>query len=303
MLAAVALAVLSFLIAAPVMLLLLVAWAAVLAVAGAGLLGATGGIEPRAVDAGIDITRAALSFTSGMALAGKLVEIWRRRSSAVARAWVPRAPWLLRHPFVGLGCVVLSVNLVLLPLAYAGVIAVPSPIRGAGVIGGAALLVLLVAGAVLAAWWRATRALWACARRSAFAAGVMTACGLVVALGACAVASAVAGSSSRSCAEKGADEGLSRGDRDRPPQQLRARSGEQPAPAFPARPTAAGRCGRRPARSGQGRGDQDETFTQAGRVLTRFHQAATFGRSLMRSSTFVIARHCMYGIHEMSASE
>ncbi|XXX72176.1 hypothetical protein WMF30_31470 [Sorangium sp. So ce134] len=192
-LAAVALAALSCLIAAPVMLLLLVAWAAVVAVAVAGLLGATGGIEPRDVEAAFDLTRVALAFASGMALAGRLVEIWRRRSSAVARASVPRAPWLVRHPFVGLGCALLSVDIVVLPLAYAGVLAVPSPIRAAGVIGGAALLVILAACAVLGAWWRATRALWAGARRSSFAAGVVTACGLVAALGACAAASAVAG--------------------------------------------------------------------------------------------------------------
>ncbi|WP_437573273.1 hypothetical protein [Sorangium sp. So ce887] len=194
-LAAIALAVLSFLIAAPVTLLLLVLWAAVVAVAGAGLLDATGGMDPRAVDAAIDLTHVTLAFTSGMAFAGKLVEIWLRRSSAVARAWLPRAPWLFRHPFVGLGCVLLSVDLVLLPLAYAGVITAPSPIRGAGVIGGAALLVILAACALFRAWWRTTRALWARARRSSFVAGVVTACGIIVALGACALASAVAGSS------------------------------------------------------------------------------------------------------------
>lgn len=196
MLAAIAIAVLLVLIAAPVTLVLLVLWAAVLAVAGAGLLDATGGIEPRALDAAIDLTRVALAFTCGIAFAGKLIEIWQRRSSAVARALVPRAPWLFRHPFVGLGCVLLSVDLVLLPLAYASVIVAPSSIRGAGVIGGAALLVILAACALVRAWARATRALWAGARRSSFVAGVVTACGLVVASGAFALASAVAGSSS-----------------------------------------------------------------------------------------------------------
>ncbi|WP_437595546.1 hypothetical protein [Sorangium sp. So ce590] len=196
MLAAIALAILSFLFAGPITLFLLVLWAAVLAVASAGLLEATGGIEPQAVDAAIDLTRMALAFTSGIAFASKLFEIWQRRSSAVARGWVLRVPWPFRYPFVGLGCLLLSVDVVLLPLAYAGVITAPSPICGAGVIGAAALLVLLAACALFRAWWRATRALWACARRSSFVAGVVTACGLVVALGACALASAVAGSSS-----------------------------------------------------------------------------------------------------------
>lgn len=57
------------------------------------------------------------------------------------------------------------------------------------------------------------------------------------------------------------------------------------------------------APSGQAGRRQDDTFTQAGRALIRFHHAATFGRSVMRSPTFDTTRHWRYGIHAMSASE
>lgn len=195
-LAAIALAVLSLLIAAPLALLLLVLWAGVLLVATAGLLDATGGMDPRAFDAVLDLTGVVIAFASGMAFAGKLVEIGQRRSSAVARTSAPCAPWLFRHPFVGLGCALLIVDLVLLPLAYAGVITAPSSIRGAGVIGGAALLLILAACALFGAWWRATRALWAAARRSPFFAGAVTACGLVTVVSAYFLATAALGLSS-----------------------------------------------------------------------------------------------------------
>jgi amino acid permease len=91
---------------------------------------------------------------------------------------------------------VLIVDLILLPLAYAGVVEAPSAIRGAGVLGGAALLLILAACALFGAWWRATRALWAGARRSPFFAGAVTACGLVAALGAYFLASVALGLSS-----------------------------------------------------------------------------------------------------------
>ncbi|WP_433926245.1 hypothetical protein AB3662_25290 [Sorangium cellulosum] len=196
MLAAIALAALSLLIAAPLALLLLVLWAAVLVVASAGLLEATGGMDPRAFDAVLDLTGVVIAFASGMAFTGKLVEIGQRRSSAVARTSAPCAPWLFRHPFMGLGCALLIVDLVLLPLAYAGIITAPSSIRGAGVIGGAALLLILAACALLGAWWRAMRALWAGARRSPFFAGAVTACGLVAVVSAYFLASAALGLSS-----------------------------------------------------------------------------------------------------------
>ncbi|WP_437629648.1 hypothetical protein [Sorangium sp. So ce854] len=189
-LAAIALAALSLLIAAPIALLLLALWAAVLLVASAGLLEATGGMDLRAFDAVGALTGAGIAFASGMAFAGKLVESGRRRSSAVARAPAPCAPWILRHPFVSLACAVLIVDLILLPLAYAGVVEAPSAIRGAGVLGGAALLVILAAYALFGAWRRATRALWAGARRSPFFAGAVTACGLAAAVGAYLLASA-----------------------------------------------------------------------------------------------------------------
>ncbi|WP_437825962.1 hypothetical protein [Sorangium sp. So ce1153] len=195
-LAAIALAILSFLIAAPAALLLLILWAAVLAIASAGLLDATGGIDRGALDAAVDLTGTAIAFTSGMAFAGKLVEIGQRRSSAVARALAPRPPWLFRRPFLGFGCALLVVDLVLMPLAYAGVVEVPSAIRCACVLGGAAVFLILVACALARLWWRATRALWAGARRSSFFAGVVTACGLVVALTACSLACAAVGVSS-----------------------------------------------------------------------------------------------------------
>ena len=144
-----------------------------------------------------------------MAFAGKLFELGQRRSSAVARALQPRAPWPFRHPFLCLGCALLIVDVVVLPVAYAGVVEVPSAIRGAGVLGGAALFLILVACALVKAWWRATRALWDGARRSSFLAGVVTACGLVVALSAylfaCTIASvspASLGTSTRFLAER-----------------------------------------------------------------------------------------------------
>ncbi|KYF53060.1 hypothetical protein BE08_36645 [Sorangium cellulosum] len=150
-------------------------------------------MDLRAVDAVVAVTGAGIAFASGMAFAGKLVESGRRRSSAVAGAPAPCAPWIFRHPFVSLACAVLIVDLILLPLAYAGVVEAPSAIRGAGVLGGAALLVILAACALFGAWWRATRALWAGARRSPFFAGAVTACGLVAAVGAYLLASAALG--------------------------------------------------------------------------------------------------------------
>ncbi|WP_437585362.1 hypothetical protein [Sorangium sp. So ce1000] len=190
-LAAIAIAVWSLLIAAPAALLFLVLWAAVLAVAAAGLLDATGGMDLQGFHVAIDLIGAVIAFAAGVAFAGKLVELGRRRSSAAAMSSAPRAPWSFWHPFVGLGCVLLLVDLVLFPLAYAGVVKAPSSLRGAGVLGGAALLLILTACALFGAWWRATRALWAGARRSSFFAGILTACGLVVGVSACALASAV----------------------------------------------------------------------------------------------------------------
>ncbi|WP_441285718.1 hypothetical protein ACSRUE_24615 [Sorangium sp. KYC3313] len=190
-LAAIALAVWSLLIAAPTALLFLVLWAAVLVVAAAGLLDATGGMDPQGFAAAVDLTGKVMVFASGAAFAGKLVEFRQRRSNAVAMSSAPHVPWLFWQSFVGLGCALLIVDLVLLPLAYAGVVEVPRSIRGAGVIGGAATLLVLASWALFNAWWRAMRALWAGARSSSFFAGILTACGLIAGLSAYALGSAV----------------------------------------------------------------------------------------------------------------
>lgn len=206
-LAAIAIAAWSILIAAPAALLFLVLWAAVLAVAAAGLLQATGGVDPQGFDTAFALIGVVIAFASGVAFAGKLVEIGRRRSSAVAMSSAPRAPWPFWYPFAGLGCVLLIVDLVLLPLAYAGIVEAPSAVRGAGVIGAAALLLILLACALFRAWWRATRALWAGARRSSFFAGILTSCGIIVGLIAYVLASAVAVLSSSALPREGASPG------------------------------------------------------------------------------------------------
>jgi hypothetical protein len=302
-LATLSLAAFSCLVAAPVALLLLVLWAAVLAIASAGLLDAAGALDLQALCAALAITGSLLAFGAGMALASKLSAVGQRRAIALAISSPQGGSWLLRRPFVGVGGLLLLVDLVLLPLAYARLFMAPSWVLGAGVIGGAAMLLALAACALFRGWWSAIRALWTGARRSSFVAGLVTASSLVAALIVYLLACVALGVASALLREVPLLDPRTRDEMSG--EQSDGRGASRPARcASPADEGAAyGLAAHDQVRmASPGRG-QDDTLTQAGRSLRRFHQAATCGRAVMSSPAFATTRAWRYGIQEMSASE
>lgn len=182
-LTAVALAVLSILVAFPIAVSVLLVLAAVLTIAGAGTLTALGALEMSSLVYGALITAillgAAVIISAGRAL-GSLLRLLRTRVPGGLPP-KPGSSWILRHPWWAAFTVAFFIDGCVAPLEAAHFVSLPGAVVAAGVLTGASLLLLFTVYASVRLWWFGVRALGMVARRSSFVAGVVTTGSLFVA--------------------------------------------------------------------------------------------------------------------------
>lgn len=189
------LATLSLLVILPAVVLLLLLWGAVLALAAAGPLDAIGALDRRAFEGAVALAALSLGLTGLAALIGKGLARLPARTPAVpltpASGAAPASaasqlavPWVLRRPWLTAAGAIVVVEGCGLPLDLSRAVDVPAEVLGAGIIAGAGLLLLVVAYGLLRACWLVIRGLWNGSKQSPFFAGAVTAGSLIATAGA-----------------------------------------------------------------------------------------------------------------------
>lgn len=182
----------SLFVVLPTLGALLFIWTLVLLALGARALDAVGALDPAAYSGAVYLTGAMLAITTAAWTLGKLSDQRRAtRAQLPSPRAVSRASWAVRHPWLSAAIACAFVDVVLIPVDMARLVDVPDGFVGAGILGA---LVLAEIGAfyVLVRSVRFfLRSIWRLTRRSAFAAGAVSACSLATALGAYLLASAL----------------------------------------------------------------------------------------------------------------
>ncbi len=194
--AALSMALLSFVVLFPVAVTGLALWGGVLGIASAWSLNAVGARDTHVLEQSVAIAVALLGSAGGIAFVGATasgitkLDVWKKsRMGAQAQQRVVISPsnpgkksWsstLLGHPWLSLGGIALFVDGCVVPFHASRAIHLPPEVLGGFIITGASLLFLFALVLSFRAYVYGMRALWGGVRESAFFAGLVTAGSLV----------------------------------------------------------------------------------------------------------------------------